>query len=122
MNAAKLPATSAVPASWAKPPWIKPSGSSPRESSPRGNDLAEFATPPGVFAEGGEKGVLLFVERGVTGIRQHDEARARDQRPVRLAEGGRHDPVGLAPDQQGRHVDPVQPFFQTRVVKARPVG
>ena len=43
--------------------------------------------------------LFLLVERGMAGLRQHDQPGARDQRPVGLAKGRRHQPVLRAPDQ-----------------------
>jgi len=39
-----------------------------------------------------------------------------DQAAVRAAVIGRHDPVALTPQQQGRHVDPAEPTRQLRIV------
>src|SRR5437879_12315530 len=45
----------------------------------------------------GEEGVLLFVERGVAGLRQYDEPRSRDEGAVGLAKFRRHEAVLGAP-------------------------
>ena len=57
--------------------------------------------------------------REVPALRDDRDARARDQALVGEGVVLRKQPVVGAPDQQRRHVDPVQPFVQMRIVAAR---
>jgi len=74
------------------------------------------------IVEGGEERRPLLVERRVAGSGQYDKPGARDQRAVGLAEFWWHEAVHLAPDEQGRHVDAMQPLAEIGVVETRPVG
>jgi hypothetical protein len=55
----------------------------------------------------------------MTGVRDHRKHRIGNEAPIGFAEFRRHESVILSPDQQGRHVDAVQPFREVRIHKAR---
>src|SRR5215469_12494794 len=74
------------------------------------------------IAKCGEKGILLLVERGVPGIVDDDEPRVRDRLVVGFAKDRWHKSILVAPDEQSRHRDAVQPFCEMRVVEPRLVG
>src|SRR5439155_25735110 len=63
-----------------------------------------------------DKGLGLLDFRMVPGALDQLEPRARDQAAIGATVIRRHDPVALAPQQQGRHLDPSEPARQLRVV------